>query len=45
MCMTTIRIELQAMCNYDNNAMHNTFSNCFVWVSPSTSDLEFHLLS
>ena len=25
--------------------MHNKFSNCFVWVSPSTSDLEFHLLS
>ena len=24
--------------------MHNKFSNCFVWVSPSTSDLEFHLL-
>ena len=25
--------------------MHNKFSNCFVWVSPSTSDLELHLLS
>ena len=25
--------------------MHNKFSNCLVWVSPSTSDLEFHLLS
>ena len=25
--------------------MHNKFSNCFVWVSPSTSDHEFHLLS
>ena len=25
--------------------MHNKFSNCFVWLSPSTSDLEFHLLS
>ena len=25
--------------------MHNKFSNCFVWVSPSTSDLEFHLVS
>ena len=25
--------------------MHNKFSNCFVWVSPSTSDLEFHLMS
>ena len=25
--------------------MHNKFSNCFVWVSPSTSDLKFHLLS
>ena len=24
--------------------MHNKFSNCFVWVSPSTSDLKFHLL-
>ena len=22
--------------------MHNKFSNCFVWVSPSTSDLKFH---
>ena len=22
--------------------MHNKFSNCFVWVSPSTSDLRFH---
>ena len=27
------------------NTMHNKFSNCFVWVSPSTSDLKFHLLS
>ena len=26
--------------------MHNKFSNyCFVWVSQSTSDLKFHLLS
>ena len=25
--------------------MHNKFSNCLVWVSPSTSDLKFHLLS
>ena len=25
--------------------MHNKFSNCFVWVSLSTSDLEFDLLS
>ena len=25
--------------------MHNKFSNCFVWVSPSTPDLEIHLLS
>ena len=25
--------------------MHNKFSNCFVWVSPYTSDFEFHLLS
>ena len=24
--------------------MHNKFSNCFVWVSSSTSDQEFHLL-
>ena len=24
--------------------MHNKLSNSFVWVSPSTSDLEFHLL-
>ena len=28
-----------------NYTMHNKFSNCFVWVSPSTSDLKFHLLS
>ena len=26
-----------------NYTMHNKFSNCFVWVSPSTSDLEFQL--
>ena len=25
--------------------MHNKLSNCFVWVSPSTTDFEFHLLS
>ena len=25
--------------------MYNKFSNCFVWVSPFTPDLEFHLLS
>ena len=25
--------------------MHSKFSNCFVWVSPSTLNLEFHLLS
>ena len=25
--------------------MHNKFSNCFAWVSPSTSYLKFHLLS
>ena len=25
--------------------MHNKFSNCFVWMNPSTSDLKFHLLS
>ena len=24
--------------------MHNKFSNCFVWVSPSTLDFKFHLL-
>ena len=32
----------QATANY---TMHNKFSNCLVWVSPSTSDLEFHLQS
>ena len=25
--------------------MHNDFSNCFAWVSPSTSDLKFHFLA
>ena len=25
--------------------MHNKFSNCFVWVSPSTSELKVNLLS
>ena len=25
--------------------MHDKFSNCFVWMNPSTSDLKFHLLS
>ena len=25
--------------------MHNKFSNCFVWVSPSKSDLKFHFLA
>ena len=24
--------------------MQNKFSNCFVWVSPSTLDLKFHFL-
>ena len=38
------RIDLQ------NNSpaiytMHNKFSNCFVWVSQSTSDFEFYVLS
>ena len=26
-------------------AMHHKFSNCFVWMIPSTSDLKFQLLS
>ena len=26
-------------------SMQNKFSNCFVWVSPSTSDLTFHFLA
>ena len=26
-------------------SMQNKFSNCFVWASPSTSDLTFNLLS
>ena len=31
---------------YDSkNTMHNKFSNCFVWMDPSTSDVKFHLLS
>ena len=27
--------------NLKKHTMHNKFSNCFVWVSPSTSDLKF----
>ena len=30
---------------FERYTMHNKFSNCFVWVSQSISDLEFHLLS
>ena len=28
-----------------NYTMHNKFSNCFVWVSPSKSELKFHFLA
>ena len=35
-------LENDLQCLY---TMHNKFSKCFVWMSPSTSDLEFHLLS
>ena len=30
---------------HEKYTMRNKFSNCFVWMSPSTLDLEFHLLS
>ena len=40
-----LKKELRLLINYNIYTMHNKFSNCFVWVSPSTSDLEFHLLS
>ena len=31
--------------NVSNYTMHTKFSNCFVCMSPSTSDIKFHLLS
>ena len=36
----------QMLChNFDKYTMHNKFSNCLSWVSPSTSDLKIHLMT
>ena len=33
-------------CDLENlYTMHNKFSNCFVWVSPSKPELKFHFLA
>ena len=37
--------HVQVLLMINKYTMHNKFSNCFIWVSPSTSDLRFHLLS
>ena len=49
-CPSEVTLTLPLLCftisqNLLNYTMHNKFSNWFVWVSPSTSDLKFHLLS
>ena len=38
-------ISVLAFAFADKYIMHNKLGNCFVWVSRSTSDLKFNLLS